>query len=98
MPSGEEAVYPEAFQPDRPWVILLYCTDGFLGAYWRRPAAYLDPRIRAAISCFWALGDATPAWERLADDIASGTWAARYADLLHRDSHDLGYRLVVARG
>src|SRR3546814_8850972 len=22
------------------------CTDGFLYAYWRRPAAYLDPRIR----------------------------------------------------
>lgn len=74
------------------------CTDGFLGAYWRRPAAYLDPRIRAAISCFWALGDASGAYGRLADDIASGAWAARYADLLDRDSHDLGYRLVVARG
>jgi hypothetical protein len=22
------------------------CTDGFLGAYWRRPQAYLDPAIR----------------------------------------------------
>ncbi len=74
------------------------CTDGFLGAYWRRPAAYLDPRVRAAISCFWALGDASGAWERLARDIASGAWAARHADLLARDSHDLGYRLVVARG
>ena len=21
------------------------CTDGFLSAYWRRPAAYLDPRV-----------------------------------------------------
>ncbi len=29
------------------------CTDGFLCAYWRRPAAYLDPRIRAAMSSFW---------------------------------------------
>jgi SAM-dependent methyltransferase len=33
------------------------CTDGFYGAYWRRPAAYLDPKIRAAISCFWAVKD-----------------------------------------
>ncbi len=31
------------------------CSDGFLAAYWRRPAAYLDPRIRAAISSFWAI-------------------------------------------
>lgn len=28
------------------------CTDGFLGAYWRRPEAYLDARARAAISTF----------------------------------------------
>ena len=26
------------------------CTDGFAGAYWRRPDAYLDPAIRAGIS------------------------------------------------
>src|SRR3546814_17184839 len=31
------------------------CTDGFLYAYWRRPAAYLAPRIRAAMSSFWML-------------------------------------------
>ena len=28
------------------------CTDGFLGAFWRRPAAYLDPAVRAGISFF----------------------------------------------
>ena len=37
------------------------CADGFLYAYWRRPAAYLDPRIRAAMSSFWALGDVSEA-------------------------------------
>src|SRR3546814_951567 len=31
------------------------CTDGFLYAYWRGPAAYLDPRIRGAMSSFWML-------------------------------------------
>ncbi|MCP4382711.1 MAG: methyltransferase domain-containing protein, partial [Hyphomicrobiales bacterium] len=33
------------------------CTDGFLAAYWRRPAAYLDKRVRAAMSPFRILGD-----------------------------------------
>ncbi len=26
------------------------CLDGFAAAIWRRPAAYLDPRIRRGIS------------------------------------------------
>ena len=28
------------------------CTDGFLGAHWRRPAAHLDARVRRTISTF----------------------------------------------
>ena len=28
------------------------CEDGFLGAYWRRPWAYLDPKIRRGMSSF----------------------------------------------
>jgi SAM-dependent methyltransferase len=28
------------------------CRDGFYGAYWRRPDAYLNPRLRAGISVF----------------------------------------------
>ncbi len=72
------------------------CSDGFLCAYWRRPAAYLDPRARAAISSFWALGDISQALSRLADDLESGAWERRYSDLLRLDSLDCGYRLVVA--
>lgn len=30
------------------------CSDGFLYAYWRRPEAYLDARIRSGSSSFWA--------------------------------------------
>ena len=71
------------------------CTDGFLAAYWRRPAAYLDPRVRAAISSFWALGDVPEPLARLESDLASGAWAGRYGDLLDVDSLDCGYRLVV---
>jgi hypothetical protein len=33
---------------------------------------------------------------RLADDLASGAWRERYADLLELDTWDAGYRIVVA--
>jgi SAM-dependent methyltransferase len=72
------------------------CMDGFLCAYWRRPAAYLDPRIRAAMSSFWKLGDVSSALGRLERDLASGVWAKRNAELLALNECDLGYRLVVA--
>jgi len=74
------------------------CTDGFLGAYWRRPEAYLDPAVRAGIS---NLADpeapgVADGLRRLADDLASGAWRARHADLLALDELDLGYRILVA--
>lgn len=72
------------------------CTDGFLCAYWRRPEAYLDPRIRAAMSSFWAVGDVGEALDQLDTDIRSGAWADRHKSLLVREELDLGYRLVVA--
>jgi SAM-dependent methyltransferase len=73
------------------------CTDGFFGAYWRRPAAYLDPGVRASISGLAKLGEARlqPAIERLAADLQSGEWERRYSDLRAIDALDLGYRLVV---
>ncbi len=73
------------------------CTDGFLGAYWRRPAAYLDPKIRTAISCFWAMDNVSAALNRLASDLDTGAWAQRYSDLLDLDEYDLGYRLVTTK-
>jgi len=72
------------------------CTDGFLCAYWRRPEAYLDAKVRAAISSFAKLGDVAPALDRLARDIKTGDWAGRHSDLLELDECDCGYRLVVA--
>ena len=73
------------------------CTDGFLGAYWRRPEAYLDPGVRGAISTFAKLRDVEPGLARLRADLADGTWLRRHADLLDRSEIDLGYRLVIAR-
>jgi len=71
------------------------CVDGFLGAYWARPEAYLDAAVRAGISLF-----ARPGTEaglaRLRADLATGAWHARHGHLLAADTLDLGYRLVVA--
>ena len=49
------------------------CTDGFLAVYWRRLTAYLDKRVRAAMSSFWALKDVSQGLERLEADIKNGT-------------------------
>jgi hypothetical protein len=74
------------------------CEDGFYGAFWRRPGAYLDPRVRAGISVFARLpGDElTEALRRLRDDLERGGWQARHAGLLRLARLDLGYRVVVA--
>ena len=72
------------------------CTDGFFGAFWRRPEAYLDPVVRAGISNLAHFGDAlAPAFERLAADLESGEWHRRHADLLGLAELDLGYRIVA---
>jgi SAM-dependent methyltransferase len=74
------------------------CADGFLGAFWRRPDAYLDPAVRSAISGFAQLppGRVDAGLTRLAEDLNNGRWTARYGHLHDMDSADLGYRLVVA--
>jgi SAM-dependent methyltransferase len=75
------------------------CTDGFLGAYWRRPERYLDADVRAAISAFHQLPPdevAAGLW-RLTRDLESGEWAKRNTDLAGQESFDVGYRLVVGR-
>jgi SAM-dependent methyltransferase len=74
------------------------CTDGFAVAYWRRPEAYLDPVVRAGISMLAQTGEEAiaPGLSRLADDLSSGRWHDRHADLLALDETDVGYRLLVA--
>lgn len=72
------------------------CSDGLLYAYWRRPAAYLDPFIRSGSSSFWAIGNVDAGLARLRADLDSGAWARRYAEIVASDEYDAGYRLVVA--
>jgi SAM-dependent methyltransferase len=74
------------------------CADGFGGAYWRRPQAYLDDTVRQGMSLF-AMTPADHVAEgltRLRGDLASGHWRRRYAELLRRPELDLGYRLITA--
>jgi SAM-dependent methyltransferase len=82
----------------RPLLIPHDCIDGFLGAYWRRPDAYLDPGVRGAISTFSKIGDVEPGVTRLRRDLDDGTWQRRHGHLLSEHEIDLGYRLVIGRG
>ncbi len=74
------------------------CVDGFHGAFWRRPAAYLDPRIRSGISTYASLtpDERDEGLRRLAADLQSGAWEHQHRDVLKLDELDLGYRLIVA--
>jgi len=74
------------------------CIDGFAGAYWRRPEAYLDPSVRAGISSLAQLSPevAERCVQRLRQDLASGEWDARYGYLRELPEIDLGYRLLIA--
>lgn len=81
----------------RPVPVPADCTDGFLAAYWRRPAAYLDPTLRGAISVFARIPDAASRLEQLAADLADGSWERRHADLLALPEFDVGYRILIAR-
>ena len=74
------------------------CTDGFYAAYWARPQAYLDPRVRAGISAF-TLNDhdgLDAALAKLASDLQTGAWERKYGHLRDIDAIDAGYRLIVA--
>jgi SAM-dependent methyltransferase len=74
------------------------CQDGFLGAFWRRPAAYLDPNVRRAISGFAQLPTAVvnTGLAHLAEDLRSGQWDAQFGWVREQTSLDLGYRLIIA--
>ena len=74
------------------------CTDGFYGAFWRRPEAYLDADVRAGVSVFAQLpsGAVNRAIDTLRADLEHGRWQGRHRELLTMDELHLGYYVVVA--
>jgi SAM-dependent methyltransferase len=74
------------------------CVDGFEAAYWRRPAAILDPAVWRACSALALISDAEreAGLARLSGDLVSGEWHRKYGYLLELDELDLGYRVIVA--
>lgn len=72
------------------------CCDGFLGAYWKRPSAYLDPIVRKNISTFSKIGNIDSQLARLENDIVSGAWEQRYHTLMGLEALDLGYRILIS--
>jgi SAM-dependent methyltransferase len=73
------------------------CVDSFLGAYWRRPSAYLDRHVRAGISTFRLPGaeGLLGGLQELAGDLQTSRWQERNRDIVGRTELDLGYRLLV---
>jgi hypothetical protein len=81
-----------------PFAIPFDMRDGFLGAYWRRPEAYLIQEVLANISLFALMtpSDRNAFVARLSSDLASGDWHRRNEEILRFEEMDLGYRLIVA--
>lgn len=80
----------------RPLPIPADCVDGFLGAYWRRPHAYLDATVRSSMSSFSRIQNVESRVQELRRDLESGAWRQRHRDLLSAETFDIGYRLVTA--
>lgn len=74
------------------------CRDGFYQAFWRRPAAYLDPLVRENISVFDRLPTEQVAETvtRLRRDLRSRSWHRQNAALCEQEQADVALRLVVA--
>jgi hypothetical protein len=81
-----------------PVLIPWDCADGFFEAYWRSPEAYLNERVRRAVSVWTRVGPEAEqrAVRGLHKDLASGRWAERNRDLVALDAAELGLRLLVA--
>lgn len=99
-PSADDIAHELGADSVTPLPLPWDFTDGVFPAYWRRPAAYLDPAVRRACS---ALAQTDPdaverGMRRLRQDLSSGRWHDQHRDLLELDQWDAGFRLIVSRG
>ncbi len=74
------------------------CTDGFIEAFYARPEALLDPVARASQSAWRRLAPGVEGQiaDRLAADLADGTWDSAHGALRSLPEHDGALRLVVS--
>jgi SAM-dependent methyltransferase len=80
-----------------PVLVPADCVDGFGQAFFARPERLLEPEVRRAMSAWSFVPDevVTRFTTRLADDLFSGAWDARYGDFRRLAEFDAGLRLVV---
>lgn len=90
-----EVLAPSAVEP---LPVPADCTDGVFGAHWARPAAYLNPDVRAAMSGLALIDQqvVSSAMAQLEADLQDGSWQRRNAKLTAQAEADLGYRIVIA--
>ena len=81
----------------RPLQVPSDCQDGFLAAFWKRPAAYLSHNVRQAMSPFSKIKTLSEGLQKLEDDLANGAWARNNHTLLDLSDLDVGYRLIAAK-
>ena len=93
----ELAVHLDVIDVEPLWVPA-DCTDGFAGAFWNRPEAYLRDDVQAGMSTLARLpaSDREEGANALASALESGEWDRRFGHLRDEDQADLGYRLVTA--
>ncbi len=96
FPSRQELTRALGALSFAPVPIPADCVDGFLGAFWRRPDAYLDPRVRANMSTFSKIAEVEDGLARLRRDLESGIWNEVNHEILTLRELDIGYRLVTA--
>jgi SAM-dependent methyltransferase len=97
-PSADDIAHELGADSVTPLPVPWDFTDGVFPAYWRRPEAYLDPRVRRACS---ALAQTDPdaverGIRRLAEDLRSGRWHEDHRDLPALDEWDAGFRLILS--
>jgi hypothetical protein len=74
------------------------CTDGFAEAFFARPEKFLDPAVTRAQSGWSFVSPASKehSLARLADDLRSGAWDAKYAPWRTMPTFDGSLRLIVS--
>jgi SAM-dependent methyltransferase len=100
-PSGASSRNLTALLPaarSSPLPVPRDCTDHFFAALWARPELLFDEAVVRPMWVWQSISEESrrTGRERLAADLESGAWAARYGRLRELDELDVGLRLVVS--